>query len=203
MHGHPEQRGTRDKILIAAATMLGEDPVARLSVRGVAARAGVSTGSLRYFFPTQRELIDTVVAGLSEVEIPDDPIHDTDRTPAERLIACLELMLEQVGTGERARSYWRRIYEVHLTSSPTDDQVTAQHALERLGHRHIERWLTDLIDEGAMPKGDVEGRARFLATVLNGLYTERALATDAVRFEFEADTLRRAVDAVWTDPQGH
>lgn len=202
MHDHPEQRGTRDKILIAAATMLGEDPVARLSVRGVAARAGVSTGSLRYFFPTQRELIDTVVAGLSEVEIPDDPINDTGRAPAERLRACLELMLAQVGTGERARAYWRRIYETGLASSPTDDEATAQHALERLGHRNIERWLTVLVDEGAMPKGDVRGRAQFLASVLNGLYTERALATDAVRLEFEAETLRRAVHAVWSDPQG-
>ena len=203
MHDHSEQRGTRDRILIAAAAMLGEDPVARLSVRGVAARAGVSTGSLRHFFPTQRELIDTVVAGLSEVEIPDDPINDTDRAPTERLKACLELMLAQVGTGERARAYWRRIYEIYLASSPTDDQVTAQHALERLGHRHIERWLTVLIDEGAMPKGDVQGRAQFLASVLNGLYTERALATDAVRLEFEAETLRRAVHAVWSDPQGY
>jgi len=49
-----ETRSSRDRILIAAAGMIGEDPAARLSVRAVAARAGVSTGSLRFHFPTQR-----------------------------------------------------------------------------------------------------------------------------------------------------
>ena len=63
----PDEPGTRDKILIAAATMLGEDPTARLSVRAVATRAQVSTGSLRHFFPTQRDLIDTVKIGRAHV----------------------------------------------------------------------------------------------------------------------------------------
>jgi len=72
----PEAPSTRQRILIAAATMLGENPTARLSVRAVAARAGVSTGSLRHFFPTQRALIDTVVAGLYDLELPEDPMSD-------------------------------------------------------------------------------------------------------------------------------
>lgn len=103
MSDRSTQRDTRDRILIAAATMLGEDPTARLSVRGVAARAGVSTGSLRHFFPTQRELVETVVAGLYDIEIPDDPIYDTERTPADRLVACLRLLLAEFGAGDRAR----------------------------------------------------------------------------------------------------
>lgn len=195
------QEGTRDRILIAAATMLGEDPTARLSVRGVAARAGVSAGSLRHFFPTQRELIDTVVAGIDAVEIADDPIHDTALPPAERLLACLLLMLEQVGVGERARAHWRRSYEAYVASSPTDDEAHAYLALERLGRRRIERWLTVLIDEGAMPAGDVEGRARFLVTVLTGLSAERAFPVDdAARLDVEKRTLRRAVHTAAVAP---
>ncbi len=40
----PTKQSTRDKILVAAATMLGEEPTSRLSVRTVAKRAGVSAG---------------------------------------------------------------------------------------------------------------------------------------------------------------
>lgn len=205
MDARPEEPGTRDKILIAAATMLGEDPTARLSVRAVAARAQVSTGSLRHFFPTQRELIDTVVAGLYDVAIPDDPIGDRSLPPAERLMAGLRLMLREVGTGDRARQHWGAIYEAYVASAPSDDQAASYRALERMGRHFVERWLTVLIEEGAMPAGGVERRAKFLGTVLAGLTAERALPADPLQPQSEAETLRIAVHAVttgWTDEAG-
>lgn len=188
--------GTRDKILIAAATMLGENPTARLSVRGVAARAEVSTGSLRHFFPTQRDLIDTVVVGIYDVDIPDDPIRDRSLTPAERLIACLRLTLAQIGVGDRAREQWGALYEAYVASTPSDDEVATYFALERMGRHRIERWLTTLIEEGAIPAGEVEQRARFLATVISGLITERALPAESLRVETETETLSLAVHTV-------
>lgn len=199
-----EQPGTRAKILIAAATMLGENPTARLSVRAVAARAQVSTGSLRHFFPTQRALIDTVVAGLYDLDIPNDPINDHTLSPTERLLAALRLMLAEVGVGEGARRQWSAMYEAYVASAPSDDEAATYLALERLGRHRIERWLDVLIDEGAIPPGDVEARARFLATVTNGLMTERALPAGGVLVESEAETLRIAVHAVttaWTVPR--
>lgn len=198
MNAPRAEPGTRDRILIAAATMLGEDPTARLSVRAVAARAQVSTGSLRHFFPTQRALIDTVIAALYDVDIPDDPIHDHTRTPAERLIAALRLMLAQVGTGDRARRHWGALHEAYVASTPSDDAAATFLALERMGRHRIERWLTTLIDEGAIPGGAVEQRARFLATVLDGLVARRALPAEALQVEIETETLRIAVRAVTT-----
>lgn len=189
-------RGTRDKILIAAATMLGEDPTAKLSVRAVAARAGVSTGSLRHFFPTQRELIDTVVAGIYTVDLPDDPMQDPARTPAERLVACLQLMLAQVGTGEPAREHWRALHAAYVASPPSDDAVHAYLELERLAVHYVETWLARLRDEGVLAPGELEHHARFLVTVVNGLLTERALPGDLTRLEFEARTLTTAASAV-------
>lgn len=197
----PAEPGTRDKILIAAATMLGEDPTARLSVRAVAARAQVSTGSLRHFFPTQRSLLDTVVAGIYDVDLPDDPIDDHARTPSERLIAGLRLMLAHVGAGDRARQHWGALYEAYVASTPSDDEAATYLALERMGRHRIERWLATLIEEGAIPAGEVEQRARFLTTVVSGLMTERALPAEGVQVESEAAALRLAVHAVtsaWT-----
>ena len=190
--------GTRDKILIAAATMLGEEPTARLSVRAVAARAQVSTGSLRHFFPTQRDLIDTVVAAMYDLEIPDDPINDHALSSTERLIACLRLFLAQVGVGDRARQQWGALYEAYVASPPSDDEAATYLALERMGRHRIEGWLTTLVDEGAIPNGQIEQRARFLGTVLNGLMTERALPAGAVLVKTEAEALRLAVHAVTT-----
>lgn len=189
-------RSTRDKILIAAATMLGEDPTAKLSVRAVAARAGVSTGSLRHFFPTQRALIDTVIAGIYTVDLPDDPMQDPAHTPAERLVACLQLLLAQVGTGEPAREHWRAQHSAYVASPPSDDAVHAFLALERFAVHLVEKWLARLRDEGALAPGELEHHARFLLTVVNGLLTERALPGDRTRLEFEARTLVTAALAV-------
>lgn len=196
MNAERQAPATRDKILIAAATMLGENPTARLSVRAVAARAEVSTGSLRHFFPTQRELVDTVIAGLYEIDIPDDPINDRTMSPTERLMACLRLILREIGVGDRARQQWKALYEAYVASAPAADDTTTYLALERMGRHRIERWLEALIEEDAIPAGDVEQRARFLATVISGLMMDRALPADPARFTSETETLRFAVDAV-------
>lgn len=200
MDAAPTAPGTRDKILIAATTMLAENPTARLSVRAVAARAQVSTGSLRHFFPTQRDLIDTVVAAISDLDIPDDPIEDRSLPAEERLLACLRMVLAQVGVGDRARAQWAALYEAYVASSPSADEAATYLALERYGRHLIEKWLTVLIDEGSVPPGDVEARARFLATVTTGIMTERALPTDIVRVETETETLRLAVRAALLAP---
>ncbi|RPF22447.1 TetR/AcrR family transcriptional regulator [Myceligenerans xiligouense] len=187
---------TRSKILIAAATMLGEDPHARLSVRAVAARAGVSTGSLRHFFPTQRELIDTVVEGLQTLDLPEDPMRDTSLSPAERLEACLQLLLSAVGTGEKARQNWTSLHDAYVASPVPEDSAHVFSALERLSVDRIERWLAALRDEGVLPPGELEQRARFLLTVVNGLSFERAFPGAHSRVGFERHTLRTAVAGV-------
>lgn len=200
MGAESKEPGTRSKILIAAATMLGENPTARLSVRGVAARAQVSTGSLRHFFPTPRELIETVVAGMYDLEIPDDPIDDRSLTPEERLTACLQLLLSHVGVGERARQQWGALYEAYVATPPSEDEAATYLALERMGRHRIEQWLTTLVDEGAIAAGGIEERARFLATVTSGIATERALPSETVRVDAEKETLRLAVHAVMSGP---
>ncbi|MGJ9425932.1 TetR/AcrR family transcriptional regulator [Nesterenkonia halotolerans] len=192
-------RSSRDKILIAAATMLGEDPTARLSVRTVAACAGVSTGSLRHFFPTQQDLLDTVMAGLYDIELPEDPIHDSTRLGSERLVACLQQALAHTGTGEKARETWRSLHKAYVESDPSEGATETYLALERLGHRRIENWLAVLTEEGAISPGDNVQRARFLGTVLNGLSVERSLPAGGPRLAVEAETLRLAVLSIMSD----
>ena len=194
-----QELDTRSKILIAAATMLGEDPTARLSVRAVAARAGVSTGSLRHFFPTQQALIDTVVAGMQTLDLPEDPMADTSRGPAERLQACLHMLLAAVGAGEEARRHWTALHNAYVASPPPEDSTHVFLALERLAVDRVQRWLFALQEEGVLGAGDLEAPARFLLTVVNGLAFERALPGACARIGFEANTLKTAVSAVLSD----
>jgi TetR/AcrR family transcriptional regulator, cholesterol catabolism regulator len=187
---------TRDKILIAAATMLSENPAARLSVRAVAARAGVSMGSLRHHFPTQRALQDAVLAGIYELVFPDDPIHDTALPARERLVGCLRQMLAAAGTGKQARESWTKVYELLIAPEPTDDSRAAYLALERQAQHRVEHWLAILAADGSLPDGDNAERARFLLTVVDGLSVARAYPGAESRLASETATLFLAADAV-------
>ncbi|WP_243793148.1 TetR/AcrR family transcriptional regulator [Saccharopolyspora gloriosae] len=190
---------TRHRILVAAATMIGEDAAARLSVRAVAARAGVSTGSLRYHFPTQRALRDAVLAGIYDTVASDDAIHDRSMPPRDRLVACLRQVLTPVGAGQEARAAFGKIYEGFIAPEPSEDVSAAYLGMEREGLRRTEYWLTVLVDEGVLAEGDNARRARFLTTVLNGLSLERALPAEDSLLAAEADTLYLAVDCVLRD----
>lgn len=194
--GGERGRSSRDRILIAAAEMLSEDPSARLSVRAVAARAGVSTGSLRFHFPTQRELHDTVLAGIYAHVAPDDPIHDRALPARDRLVACLRQVIALMETGDGARASWTRIFELFIATAPSDEAHDSYRAMARQGDRRIEHWLAVLAREGALPADSIPRSTRFLSTVLDGLAIGRALPAEASVLTAETETLYLAVDAV-------
>lgn len=196
MNRHAEGLGSRDKILLAAMEMFAEDTSTKLSVRAVAARAGVSTGSLRYHFPTQRELQDEVLTRTYDVVISDDRIHDTSMPARDRLVDCLRQVLAPAGVGEQAREASRILYEKYLTTEPTEESRATYLAIEREARRRIEYWLTVLANEGALPGGDNTRRTKFLLTVLNGLSIERALPAEDSILQAETDTLHIAVDCI-------
>lgn len=194
--------GSRDRVLLAAMELFGQDPGTRLSVRAVAARAGVSTGSLRHHFPTQRALQDEVLTRVYDLVAPDDAIHDTAVPARDRLAACLREVLNRTGVGEQARRALRTAVDTFVVPEPTEELRTAYLAIEREVRRRVEYWLTTLVDEGALAPGDNARRARFLMTVVDGLGMERALPAADPILRTETETLYLAVDAVLGDPGG-
>lgn len=196
MTNQERELSTKDKILHAAMKMFGENPGAKLSVRAVAARAGVSTGSLRHHFPTQRELQDTVLAGLYDMLTPDDMIHDRSIPARDRLIGCLRQVLTPAGVGEQARTAWGEVFRAFIEPGPTEENRAAYLAIEREAQRRVEYWLTILTNEGALAEGDNARRARFLLTVLSGLSVARALPAEDSILRSETDILHTTVDYV-------
>nr|WP_314257960.1 TetR/AcrR family transcriptional regulator [uncultured Devosia sp.] len=190
---------TRSRILIAAAEMLTEIPMSGLSVRAVAARANVSTGSVRHFFPSQRQLLDTVVAGLFTLSVDEDPIHDLTLSPEDRLLACLRFSLNHLGVAEHARSNWHALYVSYAKDNLDQAQREQYLAIERVGINRIASWIRTLLDEAICTDQEVERRAQFLATVMSGLFTERVLPSEDIGLDRENNSLRLAVKAVLID----
>ncbi|AFM19952.1 transcriptional regulator [Mycolicibacterium chubuense NBB4] len=187
---------TRERILRAAAEMIAEDATTTLSVRAVAVRAGVSTGSLRFHFPTQRALQDEVLTRIYRHFIPDEPIHDSSRPARERLVDCLRQVLAAAGVGDEARKAWGAAYEHFIAPEPSEKVRKAYLAQERVSAGRVEYWLGVLADEGALPRDDFPRKVRFLLTVLNGLSIQRALPSGESVLQAETETLYLAVDAV-------
>lgn len=195
---------SRAKVIIAACQMFGEDPASSLSVRSVAARAGVSMGSLRHHFPTQRALRDAVLETIYDVVASDDQvIHDTSVPARDRLVQCLRQVLAPP-VGEEARRAWVVFFEAFVAPEPTDAIRTSHASVTQEGQRRVEHWISVLAKEGLVADGDIEVQARFLNTVLNGLSLDRALPADDSILERETATLYLAVDSILKPPRpGH
>ena len=192
----PEGLGSRDRILWAATTMLGEGPGAILSVRAVAARAEVSTGSLRHHFPTQRKLMDAALGVVYDVLLPEDSIHDSSLPARERLVACLQRLLAPAGEEVDSRDAWRRAFESYVAVEPTQAARDEFLAIDREIRRRLEYCLRVLQGEGAIPAGDNSARVQLLLSVVNGLSIAQVMPTDVPRAQAELDTLRLAADYV-------
>ena len=189
--------GTREKIVAAAAEIMREDSGAQVSVRAVAARAGVGASTLRHHFPSQRALFDAVVTTIYEQALPDDRIRDATLPARDRLAGCLRNMLNPVGSAAQARTLWVTLFRTFIDSEATAEAQTAYLVFTRKALQRVESWLAVLVAEGALPDGDDARRARYLLTVVNGLSIERALPTEAASGDHESEALEDAVDALF------
>lgn len=190
----PEGIGSRDRILWAAATMLGDEPGAAMSVREVAKRAGVSTGSLQHHFPTKRALMDEVMELVYDIVLPEDSMHDTSLPARDRLVSCLQRLLAPVGADPREA--WRETFKRYIATAPSEAARAEYLAIERELRRRIEYCLNVVQDEGSLAPGDNARRARILFTLVNGLSIAQALPADDTRLSAEIDMLYAAVDWV-------
>lgn len=187
---------SRDRILWAAATMLGEGPGAALSVRAVAERAHVSAGSLRHHFPTQQALMEAMLSRVYDLVMPQDVIRDTSIPPRERLLAVLRGALAPEGTAGLRRA-WITSFERYVAIEPTQATRAEYLAIERELRRRVEGAIEALVEEGALAPGETARRARFLMTVVSGVSVEQVMPGGDERLATGIDTLRAAVDSVF------
>lgn len=192
----PEGLSSRDKILWAAATMLGGESATTPSVRAVAARAGVSAGSVQHHFPTQRELMDEVLVLVYDTVLPNDSVHDSSIPARDRLVASLQRLLALRVETLDPRDVWVQAFDRYVRSTPTaaarDEYLTSVRGLRG----RIEFCLTVLQGEGSLTPGDNARRARFLYTVVSGLSIAQVFPAESSLLPTELEVLRMAADYV-------
>lgn len=194
--GPPAGLSSRDKILWAAATMLGGESTTTPSVRAVAARAGVSTGSVQHHFPTQRELMDEVLILVYDTMLPDDSLHDSSIPARERLVASLQRLLALEVKDLGSRGVWIQAFDRYVRSEPTEAAREEYLASEKELRRRIEYSLAVLQREGSLAPGDNARRARFLNTVVSGLSIAQVFPAENSLLATELEVLRTAADYV-------
>ena len=191
---------TRDRIL-ASVTAMMRDGAERLSVRAVAAHAGVGASTLRHYFPTQRDLINAALTATYDAAMPDERIRDTSVPPRERLRECLWRLFEPFGTDDAdAFAVWQSLFRAFPGADTTPDARAGYELIVAQAERRVGAWLAILEAEGALAPGDTVRRIHLLLTVVDGLSIERALPHRADYLEQQAATLAFAVDAVFDLP---
>lgn len=171
----------RTQVLDAATDIAATDGFAALSVRAVAARAGIGASTLRHYFPTQGDLHAAVVARLFDAQIGDLRIADTTVPAATRLGECLAQLLPPRDGSPAQRAAvlesWLAGYTLAIGTGRTSHGASelAASALGAMAARARERltsWLTTLEAEGALEPGDHRRRTTTLLALVDGLCLE-------------------------------
>ncbi|WP_338888609.1 TetR/AcrR family transcriptional regulator [Rhodococcus sovatensis] len=80
-----DRAGRRESILAAASSIADSDGLDAVTVRATADKAGVGVGTLRHYFPTQKELFDAIVARRVDTIIDDSVVLDTSASLDARI----------------------------------------------------------------------------------------------------------------------
>lgn len=163
-----ETTDRREQIVQAAVALVREGGLDVLSVRAVAARAGIGASTLRHYFPRQRDLNVAVAARLMSVQIDDRRIHDRHVDPAERLLECLSQFLAE--DDDRAHLVaWLDL--LHGAVTQREDSLRGQvlAGFGAAGDERVTAWLEQLASEGHLDAAEVERGALGLLVRLDGL----------------------------------
>ncbi|NDZ79444.1 TetR family transcriptional regulator [Streptomyces sp. SID10853] len=172
--------GRRDRIIDAAIRVVGDQGIAGLSHRSVAAEADVPLGSTTYHFATLDELL---VAALRKVT--DEPRTGVEgwaralAAPGPGLAGRLTALLGRLVAGDRSRV--RLEYELYLAALRRDAlaPVAAQ-------------WLDACVEVVRAHVGGDAATARALVALIDGLLIQLLLTGRA----FDPDEVREAFDRI-------
>jgi AcrR family transcriptional regulator len=136
----------RERIVAAALDQLAEGGYASATMQGIAARAGVATGTVYRHFPSKAELFAEVFrrASSREMAIFEQATEDDGRSASERVAAATEAF------ARRAMAAPTRAYA--LIAEPVDPAVEAERLIFRRGYRDV---LMAVLDQG-VKRGELE-----------------------------------------------
>ena len=195
----PQGRAKRTEILAAATELIAAHGIKGMTMRQLAAAAGLNIATLYHYFGSKSELIGAIVderhydAGLRDLALPVDPTL----APRPRLEAVFAQLVGQA-LGEL------RLWRLLVGESLRDDAVALAEARRLSGalEEAVERWLTDLFPELGSTPG-VPGRDATTVVVTGQLlaaFLEEMLLADDDRPRRVARRAEATAAVVFPDP---
>lgn len=191
--GHDERR---ERILSAAAGLLAESGMERLSVRAVADAAEIGMGTLRHYFPNQKSLHQALIAKLVDNETEDFEIRDHRLSAADRLERCVMQFVPTSEESAHLLDVWFGMYRVGL------DPAGAPFAREFLetstvrSRERIRAWLDILAKEGHLDPSEIRAGALELSSLIAGVCLEMVTPGSEMTLDDATDIVRRAARAI-------
>jgi AcrR family transcriptional regulator len=173
-------------IVAAARALAAEAGMAAVQIAPVAKRAGIAAGTVYRYFPSKTELVEAVVAAVSERELAAmRRAGDAAPGPLSALAAVVTTLA--------ARALARRRLAWAVIAEPVDPEIDAVRLTYRMALAgELEARLAAAIRAGQLPEQDVRVAAPALVgALLEGLVGP--LAPDAAA---SAGTARDAVQAL-------
>lgn len=156
-----------DEIVQAAIELATEEGIGALSVRRVAAAAGIGATTMRHYFRTQDELAVAVVLAMSAGGPSDDDIRDPSRPALDRLAERLDQFLLLDETRKASLELWLKLRDGGEDTNGSF-AVLMRSAYSMMS-ASVSRWLSALAGEGRIGRADVEPATFAIVSFLDGL----------------------------------
>lgn len=170
----------RDEIIKAARKVALNQGVQHVSVRKVAAEAGIGASTLRYYFPTSKDLF----AAIAESDLGDfvtsEGLKGSSASPHERFAEALAQFLPENDAHLGQLEQMLTSYQVAFDAGKLVGHDVVRESASK-GVAIVESWLRELEEQGAALRMDTRSGAELALTVVNGLAID--LITRAPEFK--------------------
>jgi len=182
----------RKQILDAACTVIAKRGLQELRLLEVASVAGVSSGTIHYYFDTKRELVNAAFEYNFRHSLERRQwLRDESREPLELLGEIVESYVPSRGVSLRAWRVWADLWAEGMRDP----------ALQKINEELYGRWrelvrntIAAAQRAGTAREGDPELLANMLIAMVDGLAMQVLLKAKAMSLDTMRDTCRAFID---------
>lgn len=187
----------REQILSAALGILDEEGVEAVSVRAVAAKAGIGASTLRHYFPTHRSLLDALATHFTNTALSNCNIEDESIPATERLTECLMQFLPPNSDSLSILEGLITSYSTAFDKGTLIGSKTLQQLMET-SENQIAEWLKILQSQDVQLAGSPEQLANFIVIFLNGLTLDLICYATEHPFQRQRESINHLVGTLIT-----
>lgn len=165
-------KSKRESILDAAVSIADSEGLDAVTVRATAGRAGVGIGTLRHYFPSQKDLFDAIVVRRVDTVIDDSIVLDTDAPLEDRVKSMIEQFLPSELDDAASLSRWFSVYASALGPNHDTGNQRLLAAAAARSHEHMRRWLGHFASEGFLDPKAIDDTANIIIALVVGITLE-------------------------------